>query len=123
VLPTLGGCDWGYTYAFALNNSDEVVGQASCTGGNEAVLWVQGLSYNLTSLIQGGTGWQLSSGVDINDHGQITGQGMFDGVEHGFLLTPMAPVPEPSSFWLVAIVVGASVAIRTRCKWERAGRN
>jgi hypothetical protein len=35
-----------------------------------------------------GTGWELRSAQDINDAGQIVGEGMHDGRSTAFVLTP-----------------------------------
>jgi hypothetical protein len=46
--------------------------------------------------------------TDINDFGQIVGQGEINGEPHGFLLTP---IPEPNAQLLLLIGSGTVVAI------------
>lgn len=62
------------------------------TVSGHAFLWSQhsGMQ-DLNTLIPGGSGWVLTSAVDINIWGQIIGQGTKDGKTHGFLLTPTNP--------------------------------
>ncbi len=59
---------------------------------------------DLNTLIGPASGWILNSANAINDLGQITGTGTFDGVNRAFLLTP---VPEPGSLLLIAMAFGA----------------
>jgi hypothetical protein len=71
---------------------------------------------DLNSLIAPGSGWVLESATAVNDSGQIAGNGIIDGQEHAFLLTPehdsvsLTAVPEPSSILLAAGGVALSGA-------------
>jgi probable HAF family extracellular repeat protein len=91
VLP--GGSN---SQAFAINNSGQVVGDADIYipgFGNreEAVIWSGGQISDLNSLLPPGSGWYLLEATAINDHGQIVGNGFYNGQPHGFLLTPVRP--------------------------------
>ncbi len=69
---------------------------------------------DLNTLIDPASGWILTSARDINDAGQITGTGLFDGQPRAFLLTP---VPEPSSVLLAALaaaIVGGRMCLTAR---------
>lgn len=55
---------------------------------------------DLNDLLVNGAGWELIEAADINDVGQIVGQGRINGAEHGFLLTP---VPEPAALGLLTL--------------------
>ena len=44
---------------------------------------------DLNTLIDPLSGWVLSDAADINDAGQITGQGLIGGQYHAYLLTPV----------------------------------
>lgn len=59
------------------------------------------------------SGWtNLYLAAGINDAGAIVGTGMRNGVEHGFLLTP---IPVPSGIWLLlAALMPMLGALRTR---------
>jgi len=79
-----------YSYVKAINNHGQIVGSSMITssGYQHAFLWEHGDIFDLNDLYDG-TGWLLSRANDINDAGQITGQGIFNGLDHGFLLTPV----------------------------------
>ena len=48
---------------------------------------------DLNTLIAPLSGWKLLDASAINDAGQITGQGLIGGEYHGYLLTPVPPIP------------------------------
>jgi len=73
--------DWAYALADRLGRERRRV----------ALLWKGGKLYDLNDLIPKDSGWEnLSSARDINDRGQIVGEGMKGGEAHAFLLTPVA---------------------------------
>jgi hypothetical protein len=91
---------------------DEVVGQAGCTDSvGRALLWDQGDVYDLNSLFQNVGGWQLFSATDICNEGEKVGRALLDGVEHGFMLTP---VPEPSSSSFLLVARGGLIVVMIR---------
>ena len=54
-----------------------------------ACLWRDGKLYNLEETIPENSEWEcLLYACDINDRGQITGVGLVDGAQTGFLMTP-----------------------------------
>ena len=53
-------------------------------------------------LIPADSGWALQDATGINDAGEIVGDGVIDGQDHAFLLTP---IPEPSVIWLLSVLV------------------
>jgi probable HAF family extracellular repeat protein len=71
----------------ALNVHDEVVGWFGFY--EDAALWRKGKSYKLMSLLDGSSaGWtKLSSASDINDSGQIVGEGIYNGEDRVFIAT------------------------------------
>jgi hypothetical protein len=109
------------TYAIALNDRGNIVGNASARfkrepevtlsfspeGINErgqivgstspyslssrAVLYVDHVTQDLNGLIDPGLGWTLIYAYDINDRGQIVGWGRVDGHWSGFVLMPSNP--------------------------------
>jgi probable HAF family extracellular repeat protein len=89
--------------AFAINNSDDIVGY--CFGSvdplsglpddSDPAFWRAFVKFHdrpqmedLNTLIPSGSGWQLANAYDINDRGDIVGEGFYLGQRHPFLLTP-----------------------------------
>ena len=54
--------------------------------GQHAILWVDGQVIEIGPLL--GDGWQAVVATDVNDNGQIIGQGFLNGVVSVFVLTP-----------------------------------
>jgi probable HAF family extracellular repeat protein len=76
--------------AYGIDNLGRIVGAADSDGtGLQAVLYSGGLILNLNTLIPTGSGWVLVAARAINDQGQIVGDGIIDGKEQAFLLTPV----------------------------------
>jgi hypothetical protein len=65
----------------AMNNHGDVVGDS----GARAFVWRNGTLTDLNQLLAANSGWQLQSAKAINDHGQITGNGLRNGQVAGFL--------------------------------------
>lgn len=94
----LGDDVFGQPILYDINNQNVAVGS---TGGGTALIW----SYSETSsglvdlntLIPEDSGWTLIGATAINDAGQITGGGIYNGEFLGFRLDP---IPEPST-WLL----------------------
>jgi len=75
----------GWSTAFAINDREQVVGWS----GFRAFIWTRARGIqDLNKLIPANSGWFLSLPTAINNRGQITGQGLINGQDHGFLLTP-----------------------------------
>jgi probable HAF family extracellular repeat protein len=87
-LGTLGDKN---SFGVAINDFGQVVGDSyPLNQPVHAFLWDSNNGMqDLNTLIPPDSGWTLETGYDINDAGQIVGQGRNpDGQEHGFLLTP-----------------------------------
>ena len=87
-----------------MNDEGVAVGFYLPSPGQEstAILWSgTGSPVDLNTLIDPKSGWHLYDATSINDQGQIVGNGSFNGVDAGFLLTPMSPssisIPEPAT--------------------------
>jgi probable HAF family extracellular repeat protein len=89
--------------ATTMNNKDQVVGTN--------FLFSNGQITSLQGLLPSTSHWSNLDATGINDAGQIVGQGLIDGQEHAFLMSPQA-VPEPSSLVLFGFGF-AAIAIRS----------
>ncbi len=127
ILPGLGGEYSFYNAANGINEKGDIVGAAYDGMIPQATIYSDGVVQNLNDLIYPDSGWILESTVDINDLGQIIGNGIFNGQQRrGFLLTPMSTsktIPESSTIFGISLfgtVAAASILKRqvkrsTRC--------
>src|SRR6478672_6626912 len=88
-LATLGGLN---SYSYNVGAGGQVVGASEVeitSDHTHAFRYTSGSGMvDLNSLIDPLSGWELLDAADINDAGQITGQGLIGGVYHAYLLTP-----------------------------------
>lgn len=76
--------------ADGINSHNQVVGTSfSGDFSPRAFVWQNGVMTDLNTLIPSGSGWTLMS-ANLNDMGQIVGNGFLNGSLHAFLLTPSA---------------------------------
>jgi len=103
VMTDLGTLDsTGYSKAFDINDYEQIVGESN----GKAVLWENGLIYDLNDFLPTGSTWDLISARAINENGSIVGTGMFNGVFRAFMLKsepPSPPVPEPLTIILLGL--------------------
>ncbi len=86
-LGTLGGTT---SSASSLNDRGQVVGNARTAANQQhAFFWNDGVIVDLNDCVPANSGWVLQSGEGINDHGEIAGYGLYQGVTRAFLLTPV----------------------------------
>ena len=85
ILPVLeGGL---HSHAYDINENNVVVGFSESAAGNHAVMWDgNGVITDLHTMMSA-EGWVLTSATAINDNGDITGNGVLNGVAHGFVLS------------------------------------
>jgi probable HAF family extracellular repeat protein len=108
AMQDLGGFSGNASVALAINDAGEVVGFSNLNGGgdmnpdNVAALSVKGAIVNLNSAIGSAASlYMLTSGVAINDAGQILAEGTWQGsATAAFLLTPTTTAPLPGAVWL-----------------------
>lgn len=74
--------------ALDINNQGWVVGRVDTDVESRAVLWRNQQLQDLNNLIPRNSGWLLNEARSINNAGQITGYGTFNGKTRAFLLTP-----------------------------------
>jgi probable HAF family extracellular repeat protein len=110
-----------YSYAWGINNSEQVVGIAVTSAGVLPWIYDGNALFDLNTLnIAFADGWDLREPRGINDAGQIVGYGLYNGQSAAFLLSPVvAAVPEPQTYltMLLGLLLLTGVARR------RAGRN
>jgi probable HAF family extracellular repeat protein len=70
----------------AINNSGWIAGACGHGEAQHAILWVDSQIIEIGPLL--GDGWQAVVATDVNDNGQIIGQGILNGVVAVFILTP-----------------------------------
>jgi probable HAF family extracellular repeat protein len=126
VVQDLGTLNGGDSYAYGLDSAGDEVGYS----GSHAFLYQHGVMLDLNDLIDPGTGWTLTQAYAINSQGAIAGAGVFDGVEHAYLLEPtqtvsanaslLAPAqsllvtPEPASWSLMLFSMIALLVLKAR---------
>ena len=104
----------GSTEAWAMNNQNEIIGQARIEDQLAAFLWSEqnGIE-DLNALIAPGSGWFLTGAFSINDRGQIVGDGFYNGKYSAFLLQP---IPEPST-WALLVLGASTLVLLRRRRW------
>jgi probable HAF family extracellular repeat protein len=108
----------------AVNNAGQVVGQSvDAQNIGVPVTWhsADGAA-NLNDLLEPttGAGWTLFYVNDVNNAGQIVGQGIHNGELRAFLMTP---IPEPSAIALLATGTAAIIAQRRRRRRSSCARH
>lgn len=110
------------SYAYGVNDSGEAVGYSYLAdGAQHAFLYDDGVMLDLNALIPANSGWELLAAYGINDAGQITGVGLYDGQLTAFLLTDPPPptmdppaVPEPHELWILLAAAALIALVRLR---------
>ena len=75
--------------AYAVNSADEVVGTLYGPNGVAvAFVYVNGHAYALDSLLPPRSGWQIADALGVNDHGEIVGDGYYNGTLYGIAMKP-----------------------------------
>lgn len=94
-LGTLGGAN---SNASALNGRGWIVGDAdTASGALHAVLWMDGIAYDLNAVAP--AGWTLNATAGITSRGQIAGSGTHDGHDEAFVLSLKATWQGVNGSW------------------------
>lgn len=92
TLTELGNVPGGAgTRARAINDAGVVVGEATRPSASPcAFVWMDGVMHDMNDLLDAeSSGWKLLGAADINNRGQIVGQGRYLGVDRAFIATPI----------------------------------
>lgn len=98
-----------FSKAQAINSAGTVVGVSSpsffSSEGERAFIFKDGTMQDLNSLVAADPARVLASAADINDAGQIVVNGLINGQNHAFLLTPTEPMllAEPNTNKAIAV--------------------
>jgi len=98
-----------FSKAQAVNGAGTVVGVSSpsffFSEGERVFIYKDGTMLDLNSLVAADSARVLTSAVDINDAGQIAANGLLNGQNHAFLLTPTLPMlmAEPNATKAIAV--------------------
>lgn len=116
-LGSIGTNPFDYTNSYALDiNSQQLIVGASgmLNGAEKATLWYNGSPIAINTLLDAtGAGWSLQVATAVNDSGFIVGYGQNPQLEnHGFLLIPITPVPEPSIWLTMLIGIGVFISYK-----------
>src|SRR5215203_3315723 len=102
-----------YSRAYGINDSGQVVGDSE---PSHAFLYENGQMVDLNDRIPADSGWVLQYARDINNAGQIVGNGVHNGQRRAFLLTPSyafqgfyQPVDNPPTINVAKARVGIPV--------------
>lgn len=108
--------------ANAINDLGQIVGTriivTNSTGIAGAFFYYPGSPpIDLNDTLANGSGWHLLEATDINNLGQIVGNGMLNGQRTSFLLTP---IPEPETYAMLLAGLGLLVFVARRKHQESA---
>ena len=113
-LGTLGGSS---SEGLDINAFGVAVGMSFTTGNlsNEPFISIDGMMYNLNTLLAPNSNLFSLRVTGINDRGQIVGYGNIGGGQHAVRLNPVTPVPEPAT-GLLMLGSAAMLFLRRRAR-------
>ncbi len=90
-LGTLNGGEREESIATDINNAGRIIGYTLTNETNPRYFtWYKGTMTDINTLLPENSGWKITGVYGINNHGQIVGQGSFNGGKTtGVLLTPV----------------------------------
>lgn len=121
LLGTLPGAE--KTQVEAISASGQIVGTVTRPSGvaegpyrlyplSRAFFWSESTGLlDMNQLLPPQSGWELETAMDINDRGDIVGEGRLNGQSKSFILTGVSPVPEPTV--LASMLCGCALLLVT----------
>lgn len=118
----LGNLGGGHANASSINNLGQIVGSSRDANHNfSGFVYERGAMFNLNSLLDPGSDWQIIGALGINDSGQIAAEGFntVTGQQDALLLTPnAAAVPTPAAIYGGGALLGLLI-LRSRRRTEQ----
>jgi hypothetical protein len=113
---TVQGKAGGASYAYDINNANQVVGYSESLIGSRraATLWEAGKAHDLNKLVPASSGWNFEFAKSINDKGQILVMGTLNGFQRAALLTPNRATVTSGTLRLTASPANDVVNIQVR---------
>jgi probable HAF family extracellular repeat protein len=98
-MKDLGHLGGGTSRALAISDKGTVVGTSTLiNGSSRAFRWTEAEGMiDLNTLLPRNSGWVLLVAWDVNDKGQITGEGLHNGAQHAFRFNPPELVDGPNA--------------------------
>ena len=90
-IGTLVGAKGLFSEAYAVNSNGTIVGASvhnSTTTDTHAFIYDNGVMKDLNGMVSSKSGWVLTSATGIDDAGEITGTGIYNGATMAFRLEP-----------------------------------
>lgn len=90
-IGTLVGAKGLFSEAYAVNSNGTIVGASvhnTTTTDTHAFIYDNGVMKDLNNMVSAKSGWVLTSATGIDDAGEITGTGIYNGATMGFRLEP-----------------------------------
>ncbi|MBI1917143.1 MAG: hypothetical protein HYS12_20755 [Planctomycetes bacterium] len=98
----------------SINNNGQVVGGS--------YFWQNGVRLNLNDFLDASQGWSIATTADINDAGQVVGQGTHNGVNPSYFVLTIGPAQPPSlAIGNVSVTEGDSGSVTAVFTVTRAG--
>ncbi|MCC6833035.1 MAG: hypothetical protein IT200_17005, partial [Thermoleophilia bacterium] len=115
VSAPLAGYPGATTYAnLAANDNGEVVGSAQVSGVTRGLIWQDGTPALLDELAPSGSGWSLTTPLQITTSGKIFGRGTLNGASRYFLLDLGSCSIRSDALSVASPLVGATGALATQ---------
>jgi probable HAF family extracellular repeat protein len=104
----------GDSFAYDINNLDEIVGAAATATGLHGFLYANGAMVDLNTLIDPASGWTITDAQAINDVHQVAGTACKGDLCYAVRLDLVPAVPEPAGWAMAGAGFGILALARRR---------